>query len=804
MTRVKLWLVSLIAAVIAVVIGWCVVSSDTSQNVVADSSRNVDDDVEISMVDNDEETLQKPTVKEHITYTGVDITDALNFPEEEEEYLDITYYKVECDVKTPVSYPHNAGQYEVVVSIKPAAAVAWLTEEEEAEGISEEITLPFTVDKKIISVPTDTTFDYTGNAITLISNTADYQVVSQNNVETEVGTYDITIELSDSANTAFANSDLSTMVITYTIQQTTSFMWLILALAAVLAVELLATIAYWGRHKQENIQTSYAVAPLFLAAMAVVPTYQIVLIAVLGFAIIAVAIYNLVRLFKARKFAEEEMAEQQKLETQQPALAHAGNVVNDAITPRESYVTYVPPVKADKPAEEEQAEQEEPDQTDDVQMSMDGLSGEGLDGEEFYEDDNDDAEEYFDTYQAPIDEPDDIDFYVHSSAEEAEDHAVQMNMQDVMQEEAQPKAQAEAQADTPIEYQADTEDAIQIPEAIAQENAQNRYMVLKTEMPLVVVQQKVQPEKEVREEKATPKKKAAPKKKSADASQKATTEKKQTKPKAQPKQAKAKEETPEQDTQKVAKPKATRAKAKPTEEKAKPVKEEAKPTEKKAKATKEKAKADEAKETKPKETKPKATKAKSDKPKVAKPKDEKPQEEKSKTTKPRTTKPRTTKPKEEKKEEVIQAQTVPEQPTQVLPDEIEEQVEAVEHNVREEVEAEEVDNLLADDVAAVMVKDDRTAEEKEEAQAERNNTVGHIDGSKKTIINVDQISANFEAGEVVNLQTLKDKGLIGPNIEYVKVLARGMLTKPLTVEAQDFSMQAVKMIVLTGGKVHEV
>lgn len=35
----------------------------------------------------------------------------------------------------------------------------------------------------------------------------------------------------------------------------------------------------------------------------------------------------------------------------------------------------------------------------------------------------------------------------------------------------------------------------------------------------------------------------------------------------------------------------------------------------------------------------------------------------------------------------------------------------------------------------------------------------------------------------------------------VKVLARGSLDKALTVEAADFSLPAVKMIVITGGKV---
>jgi ribosomal protein L15 len=103
---------------------------------------------------------------------------------------------------------------------------------------------------------------------------------------------------------------------------------------------------------------------------------------------------------------------------------------------------------------------------------------------------------------------------------------------------------------------------------------------------------------------------------------------------------------------------------------------------------------------------------------------------------------------------------------------------------RKEVEANEVDQLLSDDMAAELVEDERAAARTY---------------SKKDIINVDTISANYEDGEIVNLESLKQKGLLAQNVDYVKVLARGMITKPLTVEAQDFSLEAIKMIILTGG-----
>ena len=62
------------------------------------------------------------------------------------------------------------------------------------------------------------------------------------------------------------------------------------------------------------------------------------------------------------------------------------------------------------------------------------------------------------------------------------------------------------------------------------------------------------------------------------------------------------------------------------------------------------------------------------------------------------------------------------------------------------------------------------------------------------------MSEHFEAEDTVSPEVLKEKGLIPKNVRTLKVLARGTLNKPLTVEAQDFSLDAVKMIVLTGGK----
>ena len=57
----------------------------------------------------------------------------------------------------------------------------------------------------------------------------------------------------------------------------------------------------------------------------------------------------------------------------------------------------------------------------------------------------------------------------------------------------------------------------------------------------------------------------------------------------------------------------------------------------------------------------------------------------------------------------------------------------------------------------------------------------------------------FEDGETVDLDALKAKRLINKNAGRIKVLARGTMTKSLTVAASKFSLQAVKMITLAGG-----
>ena len=74
--------------------------------------------------------------------------------------------------------------------------------------------------------------------------------------------------------------------------------------------------------------------------------------------------------------------------------------------------------------------------------------------------------------------------------------------------------------------------------------------------------------------------------------------------------------------------------------------------------------------------------------------------------------------------------------------------------------------------------------------------------SKKVIVNVDTLSMYFKDGEIVNIETVKRRiPGIDKRATFLKVLARGTLNKKLIVDADDYSLDAEKMILLVGGKV---
>lgn len=77
-------------------------------------------------------------------------------------------------------------------------------------------------------------------------------------------------------------------------------------------------------------------------------------------------------------------------------------------------------------------------------------------------------------------------------------------------------------------------------------------------------------------------------------------------------------------------------------------------------------------------------------------------------------------------------------------------------------------------------------------------------GRRRAVVNVDTLSAAFSAGEHVDVNLMKRKGLVPYDTAVVKVLARGTIDKPLKIYANDFSLSAVKMIALTGGEAVKV
>ena len=98
----------------------------------------------------------------------------------------------------------------------------------------------------------------------------------------------------------------------------------------------------------------------------------------------------------------------------------------------------------------------------------------------------------------------------------------------------------------------------------------------------------------------------------------------------------------------------------------------------------------------------------------------------------------------------------------------------------------EADEEMSDEAAEAKIEEDKTSKKHE---------------GKKGVINIDTIGENFNDGDLVNLEALWAKKLVPNNVGYVKVLARGTLNKRLNVDLQDYSIQAVKMILLEGGTV---
>jgi large subunit ribosomal protein L15 len=67
------------------------------------------------------------------------------------------------------------------------------------------------------------------------------------------------------------------------------------------------------------------------------------------------------------------------------------------------------------------------------------------------------------------------------------------------------------------------------------------------------------------------------------------------------------------------------------------------------------------------------------------------------------------------------------------------------------------------------------------------------------VVNLDDLSERFDAGTVVTPELLREQGLIHSMRQPIKVLARGDISKKLTVHAHRFSGKAAEKIAAAGG-----
>ena len=102
----------------------------------------------------------------------------------------------------------------------------------------------------------------------------------------------------------------------------------------------------------------------------------------------------------------------------------------------------------------------------------------------------------------------------------------------------------------------------------------------------------------------------------------------------------------------------------------------------------------------------------------------------------------------------------------------------------ESVDVETADEMMSDETAIAVVETIETET---------------IAAGQKVILNLHVINDNFDANDTVDLDALKAKKLVSAKAGRIKILADGTIDKPLTVIADAFSVQAIKMITLTGG-----
>lgn len=79
----------------------------------------------------------------------------------------------------------------------------------------------------------------------------------------------------------------------------------------------------------------------------------------------------------------------------------------------------------------------------------------------------------------------------------------------------------------------------------------------------------------------------------------------------------------------------------------------------------------------------------------------------------------------------------------------------------------------------------------------------HIFKKEVVGVNLEKLDG-FKAGEIVSLETLKEKDIIKNKVEYVKILGGGEINVALTIKGIKVSKSAGEKIIAAGGKVEEI
>src|SRR5438046_320285 len=72
------------------------------------------------------------------------------------------------------------------------------------------------------------------------------------------------------------------------------------------------------------------------------------------------------------------------------------------------------------------------------------------------------------------------------------------------------------------------------------------------------------------------------------------------------------------------------------------------------------------------------------------------------------------------------------------------------------------------------------------------------------IVNLDTLGLKFDAGTVVTPELLREHGLVSGASRQIKILARGEVSKALTVHAHKFSGTAAAKITAAGGRTEQL